>query len=1579
MIKFISFTDIAAGEQLFITDNGWLNANEFRDNEGVFTWTAPAGGISCGSIVTIDLSSVALSGDGDQLLIYQGTVAAPTFITALNSEGSGIWQAEAINPNTSALPLGLTNGINATALNEIDNAKYNGPIIGDTNTIRLAINDNTNWIGSNTVVQDYTDVITLTDCPSACTPPTDPNGTITGTTPACSTSTLTYNYAAGEPLAGLTYYWQTAAGSTATTNPVTAAFLANTSGDYFVKAFDGTCWSTGNVMASVTMVDAVNITMPPIDETATVGANTIFTVAADNTTLFQWQESTDAGATWTNVGGNTTSYTTPPVNSEMSGNLYRVLISGNSPCPNVISVEAELTVIVGACVDENFDAFNGNSFGAWTATGLGNYTSNFSSGISPNSVQFNSSGDTLESPTFTNAMSLSFWILGNGTNAASEFLIEGFNGSTWIEVDNISPIPTLETLITYDGSSIPSLPNNIQQFRFTSTNNVGNVAFDDVTVVCGTPVAGPEINISSNGIDVGNGSSPNFANNTNFGTTPINVPIVKTFTITNIGTAPLALTLPITLTDATAPQEFGMTQPSLSSLNPNETTTFTITFSSAVSGLFTNEINITNDDSDEGNYNFDIVANASDGTTPGTAFNSGDLIFVGYDGQINGSGSNDEYLIATMVDITTGTEFSIVNARYEAGAPANVRTEKWGGGGGDASERPFQARITYNGTPPIPAGSILRFESSTTNSWFVFVTVTEGVATTDRTADFTGNLLTPVRSPNISTSGADQMYLIQGDFASDGTIDANEANYFLNGRLLHGLTNRTPWVLLSQSCDGGGTRESRLPSLLNCFNVETASTNSVSSYYENDKEHGIASIREIINAVSDVTNNWTTGTGRYSFDPASNLASDAGRTFIIGPSNVAGQWIGDVDSNWFNCANWGDLSVPDATTDVIIDGLSVNDVVIDFNAAFSNDFSDLALSNDLRISNRLLRLEGSISNKIEVFGDVRLSASGILDMDDANTSTTDGELYLHGNWINQTNNAFEEGNSTVIFTGNAAQDIVYGTAPLPPINTEQFYNINLNNDFNTLESNDLYLNGSLIINTGSSLTITDSRYVHVDNLVTNNGAFDIENNGSLIQVQDVDNIGNLTVQRIAYIKQDDYVYWSSPVSGFNTNDLFASSSGYIFRWDTTMDNTPFGGSGEGYWVYATNATMLEGIGYIARTTTSSATAIPDITVFQDGVPNNGDVSLNLSRGSDQASENDDWNLIGNPYPSSISAEAFLTENTNLDGFINLWTHGAPPSNTLPEPFYENNSGSNYDSDDYITFNATGTTCSPNDASVCFDGFIGSGQSFMVNTINGSPSTALPISFTNTMRRRDYDNSNFFRSSNTNEKHRVWLDLAASDGAIANRIVFGYVTNATMQEDRLYDAAWTGDENQQRFFSIIDDKDFLIQGRALPFSQFDEIPLGFNILTEGNYTIAINAVDGLFVTENQSVFIKDNLLNITFNISEAPYTFNSAVGEFKDRFEIVFTADVLSIDDNQIDVNELTIIELVNGEVQFKIEGNLTIINVEILDVVGRQVYNLKGNNSTERYNLSRLSKAAYIAKVTLSNGQIISKKAIKQQ
>ena len=80
----------------------------------------------------------------------------------------------------------------------------------------------------------------------------------------------------------------------------------------------------------------------------------------------------------------------------------------------------------------------------------------------------------------------------------------------------------------------------------------------------------------------------------------------------------------------------------------------------------------------------------------------------------------------------------------------------------------------------------------------------------------------------------------------------------------------------------------------------------------------------------------------------------------------------------------------------------------------------------------------------------------------------------------------------------------------------------------------------------------------------------------------------------------------------------------------------------------------------------------------------------------------------------ISAIDFLNANTVLEGFINLWTHGVLPSESLPDPFYEDNNGFNYDANDYLTYNSTGSTTGPGS----FNGYIAAGQSFMVNLDNG---------------------------------------------------------------------------------------------------------------------------------------------------------------------------------------------------------------------------------------------------------------------
>ena len=108
---WIALTDIPAGEVIYFTDQG-VNINSmswFGNSEGHYSWTAPAGGLSCGSVVHVyeDGSTnnlIALGGGtmssmlsgtlwtlstGDQILVYQASavrsaIGSTTFITGIH-------------------------------------------------------------------------------------------------------------------------------------------------------------------------------------------------------------------------------------------------------------------------------------------------------------------------------------------------------------------------------------------------------------------------------------------------------------------------------------------------------------------------------------------------------------------------------------------------------------------------------------------------------------------------------------------------------------------------------------------------------------------------------------------------------------------------------------------------------------------------------------------------------------------------------------------------------------------------------------------------------------------------------------------------------------------------------------------------------------------------------------------------------------------------------------------------------------------------------------------------------------------------------------------------------------------------------------------------------------------------------------------------------------------------------------------------------------------------------------------------------------------------------------------------------
>ena len=531
--------------------------------------------------------------------------------------------------------------------------------------------------------------------------------------------------------------------------------------------------------------------------------------------------------------------------------------------------------------------------------------------------------------------------------------------------------------------------------------------------------------------------------------------------------------------------------------------------------------------------------------------------------------------------------------------------------------------------------------------------------------------------------------------------------------------------------------------------------------------------------------------------------------------------------------------------------------------------------------------------------------------------------------------------------------------------------------------------GTLSIYNGATLTVNSNNHITITDWINvqASGTFLLNNSSNLVQINNVSNTGNIIYKRNANIRTLDYVYWSSPVSSFNVNNIASPIiPGPIYSWNSTLSN-PNGG--QGYWVNAAGSPMSIAKGYIVRGPSALPFNNTTNTILNGsftGIPNNGTITIPISRGNDQNTSfhtgtngteitnfSDNWNLLGNPYPSSIRGSQFLFNNkTKIEGNINLWTHGNLPA-IIANPFYASYLY-NYTPGDYLTFNFTGTSCCPAAAA---DLFIGAGQGFFVQMIDG-PIASDIVTFNNGLRNATYDNSLFYRSSQTPEetqnlvnieRHRIWLDIINSINS-SNRTLIGYVEGATMERDSFFDSK-IAVGGTMSIYSLIEDNRFNIQGRSLPFNKKDEVPLGVNIPNAGTYSIAIAGLDGLF--NNHNIYLKDSYLNIIYNIKANPYRFTSLEGTINDRFSIVYKNGGLNKEFEQIE-NEIKVVT--NDKIE--INSSIEIIKaVTIFDVLGRKLAEYNDVNS-QAFIISNLIKnnTSLLLNITLINDKVITKKVI---
>ena len=499
---------------------------------------------------------------------------------------------------------------------------------------------------------------------------------------------------------------------------------------------------------------------------------------------------------------------------------------------------------------------------------------------------------------------------------------------------------------------------------------------------------------------------------------------------------------------------------------------------------------------------------------------------------------------------------------------------------------------------------------------------------------------------------------------------------------------------------------------------------------------------------------------------------------------------------------------------------------------------------------------------------------------------------------------------------------------------------------------------SLSILSNARLEVTSNNNITVTDFVNVNptAQFIIRNNASLIQ----DNNSAVNTGSIQYTRTSramtrwGYVYWGSPIVE-NAFSQIPSEFDYKYRWQS--------GTLTGSWQNLTSTSQGEGFITRVRNIAPFSTGVGTVDFTFNGTPTNGIVNVPVdSYDSSTLSSAGNTVLLANPYPSSVDAQAFLTHsnNTELGGTLFFWTSITLYSGTGP-----------YNILDYGSWNLSGgvgtsPATDPSNLALKPNGKIASGQGFFAQAFADGT-----ISFNNQMRIPNF-NTQFFRNANTTtsypEDNRIWLNL--SSNTTFRQMMVNYKDGATNGYDRLYDGN-SLTSNEINIYSILENRNLVIQGRGLPFDENDIVPLGYRITNPGTYSIAIDELDGIFA-ENQNVYLRDKLLGIDHDLKLAPYTFNAAAGIVDNRFELVYLSTTLGTNPSAGPSTFATI-----HDNTIKVESQELIKAISIYDISGKLIRTYSLTESTNRFTDDfNYPNGVYIAKITLDNDRVVSKKLV---
>ena len=469
--------------------------------------------------------------------------------------------------------------------------------------------------------------------------------------------------------------------------------------------------------------------------------------------------------------------------------------------------------------------------------------------------------------------------------------------------------------------------------------------------------------------------------------------------------------------------------------------------------------------------------------------------------------------------------------------------------------------------------------------------------------------------------------------------------------------------------------------------------------------------------------------------------------------------------------------------------------------------------------------------------------------------------------------------------------------------------------------------GNLTIEAGELLTINSANSLTVSGLLTITGDLSVQSGGSIIV--EGSTTGNFTYS--VHVADTNWHLISSPVVGEQYDDAWNIANSINVSGTglndavSTYDNTVATGNWKYFQTGSTATSFNSAQGYSLKRT--SAGNYGFIGAFS-----NDNVSPAISQNSNQ------WNLIGNPYPSYLDISSFISLNTA----------------NLPSAFQS-----------IYVWNA-----STNSYNALTTGKIHTGQAFFINSNIASGTAYIAKS-----NQSHQTGITFYKTSSPQIK------LSITDGDSSKFTEINYLSNKTTGLNPGLDIGlFDGVPSTLSIYShlITQSEGIAFTRQALPDNDYENliIPIGVNAESGKEVTFLINHQN---LPQGLMVFLENTKEKTITRLDEANSVYKitlteatSGIGRFYLRTSITDLRKTLNVTNNSLEQISM----YVTTHRNLRITGlKNEKVNLTIHSLLGVQIFdqNLQSNYTVDISLPSQLKQGIYIVKIKTNNGSINKK------